>query len=114
MREADGDGSGPALGVPLAATLSHLRRELSEAMRSGRDEALRFRIEHLEVELTVTISTDVEGGGGLKFWVIDASGKHTSAHSNTHKLKLTLAPVSTAGGEVLVSGESEDRPRIGR
>lgn len=112
MRDADG-GAGPVTGVPLAATLSHLRRELAEAMASARDDALRFRVKSLEVELSVTVTTDVEGGGGLKFWVIDASGKVSSAHSNVHKLKLCLAPVSDAG-EVLVSGESDDKPRLGR
>lgn len=101
-------------GIPLAATLSHLRRELAESMATARGEALRFRIENLEVELTVTVGRDAEGGAGVTFWVIDASGKVTSSQSNTHRLKLTLAPVSESGGDVLVSGDSDEKPRLGR
>jgi len=100
-------------GVPLAATIRHLRHELQDAMAEGANEKLQFRVEGLELTLTVTVTRDTEGGGGIKFWVINASGKIKASELNTHTIKLKLSPVDGKGNEVRISDSSDKQPTLG-
>ena len=91
----------PASDIPLADVIRELRRELLTAMKAGEGESLRFEVQDLEVEMQVAVtkSGEVSGGGGVKFWVLNAdssvSGKYQS--SRIQKLKLKLRPKTDDG-----------------
>ena len=90
--------------LPLATVIEDLRRELVIAMRKGEGEAVRFRLRPIEIELQVAVERGVEANAGAKFWVLDFGGKASAGDTVTHTIKLSLEPVGTGGGELLVSG----------
>lgn len=79
-----------------------LRHELQAAVSEGKDDDLRFRVDSIELELKVTATRSAEAGGGVEFWVFDASAKGSTAREDTQTVKLALTPVSSSGGETLV------------
>jgi hypothetical protein len=95
------------IGLPDA--IRSLRMQLYEAMREGGREALRFRVDPVELEFEVEVTREAGVEGGVKFWVISAGAKGTVATAATHRIKLTLHPQSP-GGDVVIRDELEDRP----
>jgi YbbR domain-containing protein len=91
--------------------LSELRKELLQAQGAGEDTALRFQIEDIEVELNIAATQEDEGGVGVKFWVLDASGKLKDAEVRTQRVKLKLKVVDAAGkSNVKIGSEATGRP----
>lgn len=79
--------------IPLAEMLIELRAQLEFAQSQGNDKKLRFRAEAIELELQLTVTRSNEAGGGIKFWVINADGKHRQEGEVVQKLRLKLNPV---------------------
>jgi hypothetical protein len=75
--------------IALADFLAHLREQLSFAWMDAQDQRIRFRAKTIELEIQVTASK--EGGGGIKVWVLEGSGK--AAAETVQRIKLTLEPV---------------------
>lgn len=96
--------------IPLSDAIRELRREITEAMREGKDSDVRFRLGPIELEFGLEVGRKLGGEGGIAFWVIKlgASGERTSA--TTHTVKLVLTPVG-ADGDVLVADPETDRPQ---
>ena len=78
--------------IPLADMIVALRKELLQAQQKGADEDLRFRVEDVEMEVQVTVSTDAQTQAGFDFWVIDAKTKAKVSAQSLHKIKLKLTP----------------------
>ncbi|MFE6030666.1 trypco2 family protein [Streptomyces niveus] len=78
----------------LTDALRSLYDELHEAMSTipVRD-GLNFRYDSVEVELAVEMGESTEGGGGAKFWVVEASGKKAAEQRTTHTMRINLTPV---------------------
>jgi len=92
-----------AARIPLAAAVKALREQLLEAMRVGAEKDLKFALGPIEMEFDIVASWTGDVHAGVKFWVVDAGAKGTRASEATHRLKLTLQPVSVAGGDVSIS-----------
>ena len=87
--------------IPIAQVIQHLRHELSTAMAEGDGQDLRFTLGPVELEFEVevsgSVSGEVEAEGGIQIGVISigkVSGKAGTERSGarTHTIKLTLTP----------------------
>jgi hypothetical protein len=97
--------------IPLAKVIGDLRAELLSALAEGRDKELQFRLKPIELELQIAVTRDVEGSGGVKFWVIELGGKGSYENAMTHTLTLTLEPVGRDGqSEFKISQTSGREP----
>ncbi|NVB40312.1 hypothetical protein G6O69_37130 [Pseudenhygromyxa sp. WMMC2535] len=92
--------------VPLSEMIESLRLELAVAMEAGKDKAIRFDIDKVELELELALGRKTSGGGGLKFWVVTAQGEHAVDKLIKHKFKLTLNPKTKGGERVEVADET--------
>jgi len=99
-------------GIPLSQALSTLRSELRQAIDSASGEGLRFKIEDIEVELQVVATASGGASAGLNVWqVIQVGGHVDTAHTATHRIKLSLSPVLASGEDAHVAGPVSQRPR---
>ncbi|NKL79567.1 trypco2 family protein [Rhizobium leguminosarum] len=97
--------------IPLAEAINNLRAELLTALTDGKDQPLQFRLRPIELELKLTVTREVGGTGGVKFWVVNLDAKGTLGDATTHTLKLTLEPVAKDGrSEFLVSQTGTGAP----
>jgi hypothetical protein len=87
-----------------------LRSELQASMIAGKDEDLKFKVKTVELELQLAIDREVGGSGGVKFWVLSADGKASVKNTDTHRITITLQPLSTAGGAALISDSLSGKP----
>jgi hypothetical protein len=86
-----------AENVTVADAIKQIRTQLEEAQRGGIDKDLRFLARSVEVELAIVFKSEIEGGGGVKAWFLDVSGKAKSSDETTHKVKLVLEPIGRDG-----------------
>lgn len=96
--------------IEIGELVTSLRRELHTAMQDARDKDLRFKVDSIELELKITAKRSVEGGGGIKFWVFDASAKGGTTREDAQTVKLMLTPVPKDGGELLVGRKRPGKP----
>ncbi|MBB5935383.1 trypco2 family protein [Streptomyces zagrosensis] len=96
--------------IGLARAIRGLRAELAEAMADGEDEAIKFRIESISLDLQVAVENAHEGHAGLKFWVVSADAGASTASTATHSLSLQLAAETAAGDQVRIASRPERRP----
>lgn len=96
--------------IGLARAIRGLRAELAEAMADGEDEAIKFRIESISLDLQVAVENVQEGHAGLKFWLVSADGGGSSATTTTHSLSLQLAAETATGDPVRITSRPERRP----
>jgi hypothetical protein len=101
--------------MPLALTevIAQLRAELTEAMRVGEDEDLRFELGPVELELTVGVDKEAKPGAKAKFWVLELGAETRFAATSTQRIKLTLDPRHTAqpGRRPTISGAEAPHER---
>jgi hypothetical protein len=79
--------------LPLASAIDGLRRQIREAAERAEglnDDELRFRIEKVEVELTVVAEDSSAIGGGVGWWIFKATADVAAKDVVTHKVTLTL------------------------
>lgn len=84
------------MAVALAEVVANLRAELTEAMRAGADEELRFELGPVELELTVAVDKEAKPGAKVKFWVVELGAETAIGSTSTQRIKLTLDPRHTA------------------
>lgn len=100
--------------IPLTQLIEALRDQLGEAAR-GERQGPKFKVNSIEVELTIVAKRDRGGDGKIKFSVltagaeIGASGK--VAHEETQKVKLSLTPVTATSKS---NSSAADHLLIGR
>jgi hypothetical protein len=80
------------MAVELAELVAQLRTELTKAMQEGRDEALRFSLGPVELELTLAVAKEATPGAKVRFWVVEAGADAKASSSRTQRIKLTLEP----------------------
>lgn len=97
-----------AIGLPEA--IRGLRAQLSEAMKEGSGEEVRFKVGPVELEFAVEVSREAGASGGVKFWVVSLEAKGTGTRTTTHRVKLALVPMTTEGKDLEVGGRLTGRP----
>jgi hypothetical protein len=92
----------------LADAIGAVREEVIRAQMQGQGEELSFQVGPVEMEFEVTLTRSASYGG-LKVLVItdDVSdrelGGGTRSDVTTHRVRLTLEPVTHAGADVTIS-----------
>jgi Trypsin-co-occurring domain 2 len=76
-------------GLELSEIIRSAAEELRKANEITADLPKVMRFSGCDIELSVTVKA--EGGGGLKFWIVDASAK--AAKENVSKIKLSFGPI---------------------
>jgi hypothetical protein len=94
--------------IELSALIKELRQELSEAMRAGADEDLRFELGPVELELSVAVERSGGPNAKVRFWVVEVGGDAKVSSATAQKIKLTLDPQDTRHPDrkPLISGRS--------
>jgi hypothetical protein len=95
--------------VTVAEAIKQLRVQLEDAQREGASKGLQFMAKSVELELGIVFKSEKEGGGGVKAWFLDISGRATVGDETTHKVKLVLEPVGRDGKTTLVSDTEHEK-----
>ena len=96
--------------IGLQEAIGALRTELSDSIQAATDEDLRFKVGEITLEFQVEVERVAEAKGGLKFWVVDLSGKESVGSKLTHKVIVPLSPIYKNDGAVL-TGSSDEIPK---
>jgi NTP-dependent ternary system trypsin peptidase co-occuring protein len=96
--------------IGLAEAIRALRVELDESRTHAKDKDLRFEVGTVDLEFQVAVTTTDEVGAGVKFWVLDASGKSSDATATTHTVRIQLKPSTADGGEVYTGDKVQEFP----
>jgi hypothetical protein len=84
------NGSSGLMG--LSAALEGLREELQSAWEKGAGRAIRFRVGEVTLTLEAVARRDTQGGGKIRWWLIEAGGDVKAGKETTQTLVLTLTP----------------------
>ena len=78
--------------VGLSSALEGLREELETAWAAGAGRAVRFRVSEVTMTIEAVARREREGGGKIRWWVIEAGGGGKAGTDATQTLVLTLTP----------------------
>jgi Trypsin-co-occurring domain 2 len=81
------------------------------AMDQATGEEIRFRVGPVELEFLLEVTREVGAEGGVKFYVVSLGAKGGVARTSTHRIKLSLVPVTAEGKDLRVAEEVPERPR---
>src|SRR5215469_8879651 len=96
--------------IPLDKVIPDLRAELLKAVSEGQGKELRFKLDPVEIELSVGMTYKGGGNVGVKFWVLEIGAKGDIERAGSHKLKLKLNPVDKDGNQFMVRDTMEKMP----
>ncbi|MFC1419509.1 trypco2 family protein [Streptacidiphilus cavernicola] len=96
------------MDIPLVDAVAAVRDELiSAAAVGGSHPDLVFAVGPVEMEFEVEIRADASVKAGFRLWAVGAEAKAGVSRGRTHRVRFTLTPRSTHGGDLLVSGSSD-------
>ncbi|MGV9361272.1 trypco2 family protein [Amycolatopsis sp. NPDC003731] len=95
------------MDIELADAVASVRDELLEAAARGAGADVEFAVGPIELEFGVELRQDAKVKTGFKAWVVSGDFEAGIARGRIHKVKLTLTPRSSGGGDLLVAGDSE-------
>jgi hypothetical protein len=107
---SNGDDEVPKSAIPLAKAIQDLRNELLQAVAEGQGKDLRFKLDPVELELSLGMTYKAGGQAGVKFWVLDIGAKADVERAATHTLKLKLNPVDKNGNQFMVRDTVDKMP----
>jgi hypothetical protein len=91
--------------LELADVIRSLREELQLAIAAGEDEALRFELGPVELDVSVAITAAGQAGAKARFWVVEAGAEARTDRTSTQRITLTLTPKLADGDRTpMVSG----------
>jgi hypothetical protein len=93
--------------IGVEEAIRTLRAELTAAMLEGEGQQLQFRPGPIELEFLVQVSREKGGDAGVKFWVISIGGSAKATSSTTHRIKLTLNPITPEDKDAEIYGHTE-------
>lgn len=93
--------------LDLADAIETLRDQLSEAQRRGQDSPLRFVLGEITAEFELELVRAKNGGGALRFGVVEADARRERTTRSTQRLTLRLNPEHRGGGDVAVGDDHE-------
>ena len=83
--------------LELAEVVKSLREELNLAIRGAEGHKLKFKINTIDLEFQTAVEKEgaLEGGGKIKFWVLDIDGKVSGKYkkATSHTIKLNIEPI---------------------
>ncbi|MFI6933473.1 trypco2 family protein [Streptomyces sp. NPDC050287] len=88
--------------LDLADAIEVLRSQLSEAQRRGQDSSLRFVLGEITAEFEIELVRAKNGGGTLRFGVVEADARGERSRRSTQRVTLRLNPERRGGGDVAV------------
>lgn len=95
--------------IPLSDMIAAVRWELGQAADKGRGHELRFLVEEVELELSVTAEHDEKAGVKVNVLAFEIGAEDIKKVANVHRVKVKLRPQADASvrgtTDVLVSGE---------
>ncbi|MBF0346085.1 MAG: hypothetical protein HQL81_00315 [Magnetococcales bacterium] len=95
--------------IELSSAIANLRDELLTAQHQGNNKEIRFKVEEIDLDLSVAATKTGGVEAGVKFWVIDAKAKGEVKSESIMKVRLKLKPMNSDGGSpVLVSDRVPD------
>ena len=97
--------------VELSSLIKSLRSELTKAQKEGEGQDLRFTVDSIELELQVTTTDQAGGGGGVKFWVFNASGKVDVSEASMQKMKLSMKLAESEDGTTQQISHTTQKPK---
>lgn len=93
--------------IELCVVIRALRDQLERAVATGAGQAIQSDLGLIELEVSLALEKTREGGGKVRFWVVELGGDGKRAHTDTQRIKLTLQPrMAVTGLPPTVSGES--------
>lgn len=93
--------------LDLADAIDVLRDQLSQAQRRGKDSPLRFVLGEITAEFEIELVRAKNGGGALKFGVVEADARRERTTRSTQRLTLRLNPQHRDGRDVAVGDDRE-------
>lgn len=78
--------------IGLAAALDALREELENSWQSSQGKSLRFQTSAINLTMETVARFDKEGGGKIRWWLVEAGGSAKTETETTQTLVLTLTP----------------------
>jgi hypothetical protein len=94
----------------LTEVIRALRAELDAAMTSAEDERIQFRADAVELEFQVGVTRSADGRAGIRFWVLELGGGGSHARESIQRVRLSLSPVTAAGGDVKINRGTDQNP----
>jgi hypothetical protein len=95
----------------LAEAIEAVRRELRDAQERGAGDDVRFTVGPVDLEFAVDVTKTGGGGASVKvLGVVDIGGKGEFSTANTHRVKISLNPVTKDGEPFEVAANSSQRP----
>ncbi|MFJ9816361.1 trypco2 family protein [Streptomyces sp. NPDC101151] len=88
--------------LDLADAIEVLRAQLSEAQRRGQGSQLRFVLGEITAEFEIELMRTKNGGGTLRFGVVEANARAERTARSTQRVTLRLNPEQRGGGDVAV------------
>jgi hypothetical protein len=83
--------------IELAEVICQLRAELDRARAAAADEALRFELGPIELEVAVALEAVGGVEAKVRFWVVEIGTDAQATSTSTQRIKLTLHPSVTDG-----------------
>lgn len=112
MNSSAENGSSGLMG--LSAALEGLREELQSAWEKGARQTIRFRVGEVTLTLEAVARRDTQGGGKIRWWLIEAGGDVKAGKETTQTLVLTLTPgFYDAQGNLRPFDVAGDQPQPG-
>lgn len=105
------------IGIGLADAIAQVRTELECAIKAGQDSDVAFRAGPVELEFEIGFAKSAGGSGGFQLSVLSFGAKMDRSSTGTHRVTLSLTPVSRDGGDKLIGdigrrgGEADVGPR---
>jgi hypothetical protein len=87
------------LRIGLSDAIADLRTELTRAFEQGADEALKFEIGAVDLELEIEVTVGGSAKAETKWWVVSAGAEAKGERASSHRIKLTMTP--TINGRTL-------------
>src|SRR3712207_5630491 len=78
--------------LDLSVALEGLRAELEAAWAAGQGQRVRFRVSDVTLTVEAVARREREGGGKVRWWLIEAGGQAKRGTETTQTLVLSLSP----------------------
>jgi hypothetical protein len=88
--------------IGLTEAIGSVRSALVRAVQEGEGSPIAFRAGPVEMEFEVGFSKTKEAHGGVEVWVLSVGAKGERADTWSHRLKISLTPVSPDGKDKLI------------
>ncbi|SCE25995.1 hypothetical protein GA0115242_127235 [Streptomyces sp. SolWspMP-5a-2] len=94
--------------IELSTVIRDLRAELERAVAAAEGAALRFELQTIELEMSVTLERSAQAGAKVRFWVVDTNAEASVASASTQRIRLALQPALTGSETTYIHGRAED------